>query len=84
MAKIIFLFSKATSFNILFYDNAISQLSIIVGNNSHLVVIDIQGKSDINVVINVYRSFNPQGNVTARDKFIYHLQLINNAMTNSY
>ena len=50
------------------------------GIDSHLVIIDIEGKSDINRIINVYRCFNPEGNTTAREKFRYQLNLIKIAM----
>ena len=39
------------------------------GIDSHLVIIDIEGISDIKRIINVYRCFNPEGNTTAREKF---------------
>ena len=45
--------------------------SILEGVDSHIVIIDIEGKSDINRIINVYRCFNPEGNYTAREKFRY-------------
>ena len=32
-------------------------------------------------IINIYRSFNPQNNVSPRDKFKYQIQLIKTAMT---
>ena len=51
------------------------------GNDSHLVIVDIADGIDINRIINVYRCFNPQGNVTPRDKFKYQLALIKNAVT---
>ena len=37
-------------------------------NDSHMVIVDIDGKSDIKWIINVYRCFNPEGNYTAHDK----------------
>ena len=49
--------------------------------DSHLVIIDIEGNSEIKRVINIYRCFNPVGNVSPRDKFKYQLNLIKNAMT---
>ena len=51
------------------------------GKDSHLVIIDIKGNSEIKRVINIYRCFNPVGNVSPRDKFKYQLNLIKNAMT---
>ena len=34
-------------------------------------------------IINIYRSFNPQNNVSPRDKFKYQIQLIKTAMTSN-
>ena len=51
------------------------------GVNSNMIVIDIEGSSDINRRINLYRSFSPQDNVSARDKFKYQLQLMKNTRT---
>ena len=51
------------------------------GINSNIVIIDIDCKSKVSRVINLYRSFNPQDNVSARDKFKYQLQLIKEART---
>ena len=50
------------------------------GINSHIVIIDTEGIKNVKRIINVYRSFNPQNNVNAREKFIYQLGLIKNAM----
>ena len=36
--------------------------------------------SSIKRIINVYRSFSPQGNVNARAKFLYQLNIIKNAI----
>ena len=36
--------------------------------------------SSVKNIINVYRSFNPQGNVNARAKFGYQIEIIKNAM----
>ena len=49
------------------------------GVNSNLVIIDIEQKPKKRI-INVYRSFNPQGGMTQREKFLYQLQLIKNAI----
>ena len=46
------------------------------GTNSNLVIIDIKDTKMPTRLINIYRSFNPQDNVSARDKFKYQLQLI--------
>ena len=53
----------------------------LVGLNSNIVTIDLESSSTVDRIINVYRSFHPQGNVNARTKFKYQLQLIKNAMT---
>ena len=37
------------------------------GNDSHIAIVDIADGIDINRIINVYRCFNPQGNVTPCD-----------------
>ena len=41
------------------------------GINSNVIIIDIDCKSKVSRVVNLYRSFNPQDNVSARDKFRY-------------
>ena len=53
------------------------------GTNSHIVIIDLEGPITVKRIINVYRSFNPQNNVSARDKFKYQLEIIKSAMTQS-
>ena len=50
------------------------------GKDSHLVIIDFEENSEIKRIINIYRCFNPNGNVTPREKFKYQLNLIKNAM----
>ena len=45
------------------------------GMNSNMVIIDIKCGGSVSRIINLYRSFNPQNNVTAREKFKYQLQL---------
>ena len=50
------------------------------GQDSHLVIIDLLG-SHFSRIINLYRSFTPQHDVTQRDKFGYQLDLIKNALT---
>ena len=49
------------------------------GMNSNLVVLDILTKNEPLRIINIYQSFNPQNNVTVRDKFKYQLQLVRDA-----
>ena len=69
-----------------------SRVGMFVGNNvnytrmhqlegidSHVIIIDIVNSCTIKRIINVYRCFNPQGNINARDKFIYQLEIIKNA-----
>ena len=56
------------------------RMSNLEGVNSHIVIIDIPNCS-IKRIINVYRSFNPQNNVNAREKFKYQLEIIKKAMT---
>ena len=53
------------------------------GINSHIIIIDITDSCTVKRITNVYRCFNPQGNISARDKFIYQLQIIKNAHTKS-
>ena len=52
------------------------------GNDSNIIVIDLEGDKKWRL-INVYRSFAPQHNVTQRDKFVYQLGLIKQAFTTS-
>ena len=51
------------------------------GVDSNLVIIDIVGINQTRI-INVYRSFNPQNNVSQRDKFKYQLSLMKTAVNN--
>ena len=53
------------------------------GTNSHIVIIDLEGPITVKRIINAYRSFNPQNNVSARNKFKYQLEIIKSAMTQS-
>ena len=55
-------------------------MSNLEGVDSHIVIIDILNCS-IKRIINVYRSFNPQNNVNAREKFKYQLEIIKKAMS---
>ena len=43
--------------------------------------VDIEVNSDVKRIINVYRCFNPQEEISPREKFKYQLGLIKNAMT---
>ena len=45
------------------------------GTNCHLEIIDLFGKTDLRI-ITIYRTFKPQENVTAREKFGMQLNLI--------
>ena len=49
------------------------------GINSNLVIIGIKDTKVPVRLINIYRSFNPQNNVSPREKFKYQLQLIKKA-----
>ena len=51
--------------------------------DSNLIVIDVVNLRLVKRIINVYQSFNPQGNVNARMKFKYQLELIKHAMIES-
>ena len=51
------------------------------GSESHIIIIDLEGRCPVKRIINVYRSFNPQNNASARENFIYQLEVIKNAMT---
>ena len=42
----------------------------------------MEGKSEVDRIINVYRCFNPKEGITPRQKLAYQLRLIRNAMTN--
>ena len=55
-------------------------MSNLEGLDSHIVILDIQGTSEVKRIINVYRCFNPEGNYTAREKFKSQLNVIKNAM----
>ena len=52
------------------------------GINSNLIIIDINGIKPVRL-INIYRSFRPQENITAREKFKYQLGLIKDAMNSN-
>ena len=47
------------------------------GQNSHIVIIDVTKKTKTLRIINIYRSFNPHGGVSATEMFNYQLDLIN-------
>ena len=50
-------------------------MSHLRGINSHIVIIDLVKSCAIKRIINLYRSFNPQNNVSARTKFTYQLNI---------
>ena len=50
------------------------------GVNSNLVIIDIITKNEPIRIINIYRSFSPQDNVSARVKFNYQMELAKEAL----
>jgi exonuclease III len=50
------------------------------GVDSHLIIVDIKAKTDL-CIINIYRCFNPQEGISAKNKFISQLELINMATT---
>jgi exonuclease III len=50
------------------------------GTNSNLIIIDISETKPVRL-INIYRSFKPQENITPREKFKYQLSLIKKALT---
>ena len=52
------------------------------GVDSNIIILDLEGDSKTRL-INIYRSFSPQHNISQRDKFCYQLGLINLAFTNS-
>ena len=58
------------------------RLKNLEGTDSHIVIIDTEGIKIVKRIINVYRSFNPQNNVSARAKFLYQLQHIKNIFVN--
>jgi hypothetical protein len=48
----------------------------------HIVILDISSKPDLRI-INLYRSFNPPNNMSARDFFNIQLQTVKRAITNN-
>ena len=46
------------------------------GIDSHIVIIDIVNSCTIKRMVNCYRCFNPQGNISACEKFIYFIFFI--------
>ncbi len=48
------------------------------GLNSHLIILDIMGPASIRI-INIYRCFKPQNNISAMDLFKYQMDLIHSA-----
>ena len=49
------------------------------GNNSHIVIIDIKCRQNLRI-ITIYRPFNPQGVMTARDFFCHQLNILKSAV----
>ena len=49
------------------------------GNNSHIVIIDIKCRQNLRI-ITIYRPFNPQGVITARDFFCHQLNILKSAV----
>ena len=45
------------------------------GANSHLIIIDIKGSRDLRL-INIFRPFNPQSDISPKDFFSYQMELI--------
>ena len=52
---------------------------VIEGVDSNLIIIVIESKVPTRL-INIYRNFNPQHNVSQRKKFKYQLSFIKNAI----
>ena len=52
------------------------------GDDSNLIIIDLEGDTKARI-INIYRSFTQQHNLSQRDKFRYQLGLIRTAFTRS-
>ena len=52
------------------------------GTDSNLIIIDVEGTVNTRI-INVYRSFAPQNNISQREKFKYQLSLIKAAVDTS-
>ena len=50
--------------------------------NTNLVIIDINGENEYRI-INLYRTFAPEGNSTPTENFINQLRVINNAIIDS-
>ena len=56
--------------------------AILEGHNSHIVVMDlVKGKKNKKIIINIYRSFNPNGE-SAKDLYVRKISLIKNALNN--
>ena len=51
------------------------------GLDSNLIIIDLEDKSKTRI-INVYRSFSPEGGISQRDKFKYQLSIIKKSFHN--
>ena len=57
-----------------------SRRTDLEGSNSHVVIVDINGIIKTRI-INLYRCFNPQEGISAREKFLYQINLIKLALT---
>ena len=56
----------------IFINNEITykRMDLLEGIDSHIVIIDISNSCIVKRIINVYRCFNPQGNITLQEKFM--------------
>jgi endonuclease/exonuclease/phosphatase family metal-dependent hydrolase len=52
------------------------------GIDSHIVILDIKGNSSLRL-INLYRCFNPQGEMSALDFFKYQLDIVHQSYTSN-
>ena len=50
------------------------------GTNSNIMIVDLLNKKQTRL-INIYRSFRPQENLTPREKFAHQLEIVRLAMT---
>ena len=52
------------------------------GLNSHIVIVDLAGIKELRI-ITVYRCFNPQNNMSAKEFFVYQLNVIKSALSSN-
>jgi exonuclease III len=52
------------------------------GQNSHIVIVDLVGIKELRI-FNVYRCFNPQNNMSAKELFVYKLNVIKSALSSN-